>query len=167
MHPPRLKRLPGCDYLGYRRYFVTIGARRPGAPFGEAGVVGRLLEQLRQCLTEERFALPAYCFMPDHVHLVLEGLSPSSDLRRLVARWKQATGYWFSREVGRPLWLPGYHDHVLRDNESTVNTVRYALENPLRAGLAGRMGEFPFAGSDVYTEQEIHELVNQWAGSEA
>jgi hypothetical protein len=31
--------------------------------------------------------------MPDHVHVLVEGLEASSDLRRLIARWKQKTGY--------------------------------------------------------------------------
>ncbi len=102
--------------------------------------------------------------MPDHVHLALEGRSPTSDLRRLVGCWKQETGYWFSRGAGKSLWLPGYHDLVLRDNQATVNAVRYVLENPVRAGLARRIGEYPFAGSEVYTEAELRELVEKWNG---
>ncbi len=156
--------MPGCDYLGLRRYLVTICAKWPDAPFREAAVVTRALGQLRQRADGDEFALPAYCFMPDHVHLALEGRSPSSDLRRLVARWKQDAGHWFSREMGRSLWLPGYHDLVLRDNQSTVNAVRYVMENPVRAGLARRIGEYPFAGSDVYTKEELRELVEHWIG---
>jgi putative transposase len=156
--------MPGCDYLGLRRYQLTICAKWPGVPFREAAVVARCLEQLRQLASHEEFALPAYCFMPDHAHLVIEGRTPSSVLRRFVARWKQETAYWFSCDTGRPLWLPGYHDIVLRDTQSTVNTVRYVLENPVRAGLARRIGEYHFAGSDVYTEEELRELVEQWIG---
>ena len=82
MHPRRPSRLPGCSYVGHQRYFVTISARRPAQPFLPTRIVRFALAQLRQCLAEEEIALLAYCFMPDHVHLVLEGLSEQADVGR-------------------------------------------------------------------------------------
>jgi len=167
VHHPRPGRFPGFTYVGYSRYFLTICASRPGAPFRDGPVAESVLEQLRRALADEQFALLAYCFMPDHVHLVLEGLSDTADLCRLVSRWKQITGYWYRRRSGRPLWWSGYHDHVLRDDESTADFVRYVLENPLKAGLAKRVGEFRFAGSDVFSEEEIREMVMSVPGERA
>jgi putative transposase len=97
--------------------------------------------------------------MPDHVHLVLEGRSETADLCRSMDRWKQMTGYWHQRQNGCPLWMSGYHDHVLRDHESVVDYVRYVLENPVKAGLAKQVGEYRFAGSDVFSDEEIREMV--------
>jgi hypothetical protein len=37
--------------------------------------------------------------------------------------------------------------------------VRYILENPIRAGLAKKLGEYPFAGSDVY---DLPALLTAW-----
>jgi len=99
--------------------------------------------------------------MPDHVHIVLEGLSESADLRRAIGLWKQATGYCYVRENGRPLWMSGYHDHVVRDTESTMDLVSYVMRNPVRAGLAQRVGEYPFAGSDVFSDQELQEVLKR------
>jgi len=50
---------------------------------------------------------------------------------------------------------------VLRDDESTEALARYTLENPVRAGLAARLGEYPFAGSDLYNLQG---LLSAWDG---
>lgn len=33
----------------------------------------------------------AYCFMPDHVHVLLMGLAKDASVTNVVARWKQAT----------------------------------------------------------------------------
>ncbi len=118
-----------------------------------------VLGQLRTCLNDGAFALLAYCFMPDHVHLVVEGLSEQADLRRMVARWKQFSGYWYVREEHEALWMPGYSDRVLRDGESTMDAVRYVIMNPAKAGLAGRIGRHPFIGSDVYSTQELEEIL--------
>lgn len=118
-----------------------------------------MLEQLRQCLSEGDFALLAYCFMPDHVHLLVEGLSEGADLRRTVARWKQFTGYWYIREKGEALWLSGYYDRVVRDGESTMDAVRYVMMNPIRDGLTRQIGTYRFAGSDVFSGQELAEVL--------
>ena len=40
----------------------------------------------------------------------------------------------------------------------TMATVGYVLRNPVRAGLVRRVGEHPFAGSDVYSPQELEEV---------
>ena len=159
MHPPRPGRLPGCTYLGRQCYFLTVCARRPPPPFLAADVVAFALGQLRQCMTDEALAVLAYCFMPDHVHLVIQGASEHADLRRAVARWKQVTGYWYSKRSGRHLWLTGYHDHVLRGRDPLMVFVRYVLRNPVKAGLAVSLGQYPFAGSDVFTIEELSEVL--------
>jgi putative transposase len=145
--------------MGLYRYFLTICAVRPTTPFRDGGVAEFVLGQLRHFAAWEQFALLAYCFMPDHVHLLLEGRSDRSDLRRLVTRWKQDTGFSYRRQEGHALWWSGYHDHVLREHESVAAYVRYVLLNPVKAGLAREIGEFPLAGSDVYSEEQLREIV--------
>ncbi len=43
----------------------------------------------------------------------------------------------------------GHYDRVLRKEEATAAVVQYVLANPVRAGLAQSIGEWPFCGSDV------------------
>ncbi len=73
--------------------------------------------------------------MPDHVHLLVEGTSSRSSLARFIAGWKQVSAF----HVGRPrrirLWQPGYFERLLRVHESSQDTARYIVENPLRATL--------------------------------
>jgi len=56
------------------------------------------------------------------------------------------------------VWQPGYHERVLRD-EATDDVIRYILENPIRAGLAAKFGEYPYAGPGVYA---MSDLVGAW-----
>ena len=89
--------------------------------------------------------------MPDHVHLVLEGLSDSSDLRRFVRDWKQRTAFEYRKTTGRDLWQRGYFDHVLRADEDTDIVARYVLTNPVRAGLVADVKDYRYVGSDTST----------------
>jgi putative transposase len=150
MHRPRPHRIPGFSYVGFHRYSVRLGTANRVRAFLTAAIVDPVLSQLRQCVSVEQFALIAYCFMPDHVHVLVEGVSEGSHLPRLVACWKQQTGYWYGRKGGSSLWQSGYYDHVLRDDEATVAVARYILENPVRAGLAEAIDRYPFSGSDAY-----------------
>jgi hypothetical protein len=86
---------------------------------------------------------------------VAAGQSEQADLERFVKRVKQVTGFAFCRTHDGSLWQPGYHERVLRDDESTLAVARYILENPVRAGLAKALGEWPLAGSDVYSWPEL------------
>ena len=60
------------------------------------------------------------------------------------------SAFHYKKSTGRALWQPGYHERILRDEEGTEAVVRYILENPIRAGLTRELGEYRFAGSEVY-----------------
>ena len=93
--------------------------------------------------------------MPDHVHLLVEGADLDSDLERFVHATKQYSGFVYARRAATRLWQQSYYDHALRDDESTRRAVRYIIENPIRAGLAQRVDDYPFVGSEVFTLDEM------------
>ena len=159
MRTQRPRRLAGVPYVGLQRYFLTTctAFRRPS--FRSPDVVQAVLSQIRQSCELLDFALIAYCFMPDHLHLLVAAESEDADVTAFVKRFKQLTGFGYKKTHSQPLWQPGYHDRILRDDEASVAVVRYVLENPVRAGLSGRIGEYPFAGSDVY---DLAGLLTAW-----
>ncbi len=157
MRPRRPGRVKGFPYSGCRRYFLTLCACDRREVFRSPTTVEDVLLQIRRSATDEEFVLVAYCFMPDHVHLLAEGISEASDLRRFVTLFKQRSGYRYGRTTSRRLWEVGYYDHVLRDEESTAKVVSYILHNPVKAGLVQRPQDYPYAGSDVFTLQDLLE----------
>ena len=98
------------------------------------------------------FSIAASCFMPDHVHLLVQGASETSDARLFIKLGKQYAAYAYSRKFGRKLWQPWGFERVLRTDEASLAVARYIVENPVRAGLAKTVSEYPFVGS------ELHEL---------
>ena len=143
-------RLDGVSYTGYQRYFVTSCVSGRHKAFANPTFTEWCTTQLRAIASSHEFAIAAYCFMPDHVHLLVYGTSEAADLRRCISRYKQCTGFEYRKRHGRQLWQPGYHDRVLRDEEATEAIARYILGNPLRAGLVQKWGDYPFAGSDLF-----------------
>ena len=151
-HPEHLR---GLDYLGPYRYslrFCTDARRRL---FVSERPVDLVRSQIRRAATEEQFAVIAYCFMPDHLHLLVQGESDRADCKRFIVQSKQYSGFYFARKFGRRLWQRYGFERVLRDHEPTFVVARYILENPVRGGLAKRVDEYPFVGSLVHSLPEL------------
>jgi len=91
------------DYIGLYRYFLTFCCHSRRCLFTSQPVVGLVLSQILHAANDERFALVAYCFMPDHVHLLVEALSESSHALRFIARAKQRTGFSYAMSHLRKL----------------------------------------------------------------
>jgi len=148
-------RLKTFDYLGVHRYSVTICTDRRRRIFTSGEAVLLVLSQISRSAAEEQFAILAYCFMPDHLHLLVEALADRSDYRRFVARAKQCSGFHYARMFGGRLWQRYSFEHVLRDDEPMTIAARYILENPVRAGLVRSVEQYPFVGSKVYALREL------------
>jgi len=151
-------RITGFPYLGYHRYSLIICTKDRQHLFAQAETVTAVLTTVRQCADACGFAVLAYCFMTDHVHLVVSAIADSSDLTTFMSRWKQRAGYDYRRRTGDYLWQPSYFDHVLRGDEQTRRAVRYVLENPVRKGLVQAFEEYPFGGSDVFSVEQLRDF---------
>ena len=155
MHTNRPHRLRGFDYLGFYRYSLTFCTDFRARLFVEPEVVELVLSQFLRAVTEEEFSLLAYCFMPDHVHFLVQGNAESSDGHRLIKLGKQYAGYAYSQKYGCKLWQPWGFERVLRDDEATFTVARYIVENPVRAGLVKTVLDYPFVGSQVYELKDL------------
>jgi putative transposase len=161
MPPRRPGRLPNVSYIGIQRYYLTLCTMDRRTEFEIHDVVEYGKFQLLHFGRKHAFAILAYCFMPDHLHVLAEGTSATSDLQRFISLYKQRTGYWFGeRQLGR-LWQEGYYDHIPRADERTLSIVKYILENPVRAGLAASFRDYPYSGSEMYSLDELAEAASE------
>jgi putative transposase len=156
----RPKRLQHHSYLGLSRYFLTFCVRERRRVFLNERMISPTMAQIRQAAKDQRFAVLAYCFMPDHVHLLVEGVAEDSNLCQFVTVAKRRSGSVYARTANRPLWQEGYYERVLRLSEDAKWVARYIFANPIRAGLVSSPLEYPFMGSDVWSIREILESIS-------
>ncbi|MGH9314192.1 MAG: REP-associated tyrosine transposase [Vicinamibacterales bacterium] len=164
MFPRRPGHLRDFNYLGPLRYFLTFATHQRRQHFTDEEVVSLIWSQFLRAARDSGFEIPAFCFMPDHVHLVALGTSDTSDLLAFIRRAKQLSGYYFSRRCKQRLWQPDGYEHVLRDNEATGAVIRYIVANPVRAGLVSRLEAYPHFGSTVYSREDLIDFL-QFPGS--
>ncbi len=150
--PPRL---PILQYIGPFRCFLTLCSHRRVAVFRSAESVSRTLMEFLRVAEHERFAVLAYCFMPDHLHLLVEGRSSDSDLRLFVSAAKLRSERMHASVHGTRLWQEGYHQRVLRRAQDSRAIARYILEYPVRAGMVRTPLKYPYLGSAVWSVREL------------
>jgi putative transposase len=141
-------RLKHFDYKGFFRYFVTICTHNKERVFeNDLLLVEWLTDILREKANSFGFKVWAYCFVPDHLHLLIEGKDAFSDMRRFISSYKQSTGFSYKKKTGSPLWQINYYEHVLRREEDTIDVGRYILNNPVRKKLVEDFRKYNFLGS--------------------
>ncbi len=155
MFPAHPEHLRHFDYRGFHRYSLRFCTMHRQELFVTHAVVDLVLEQFLRSAAEEGFALITYCFMPDHVHLLVAGTSETTDCKRFIALTKRYSGFYYKKQHQRGLWQRYGFERVLRDDEGTLVVARYIVENPVRAGLVTNPRDYPFLGSSVYTLEEI------------
>jgi REP element-mobilizing transposase RayT len=84
--------------------------------------------------------------MEDHVHILLEGVTPSSQFTSTMTLVRQVTAMTFRRLTGCRLWQEGYYERVLRAKDDAGPIIAYIRRNPEAAGLGPERRRSPFVG---------------------
>ena len=156
-HTPRLSTF---DYIGSYRYSLTICTYKRRTLFTSPVNVERALLQISRSAERQRFEILAYCFMPDHLHMLVGGETAVSDARRFIDLARQLSGYAHRQATGDRLWQRSTWDRVLRSDDDTTTVIRYLLLNPVRAGLVERPLDYPGSGSLVFDRDALLDVFN-------
>jgi putative transposase len=124
MRPPRIY---GFDYRGSYPYSLTFCTFRRRRYFEDASVVSIVLREIVRTAIESASNVLAYCFMPDHLHLLVQSHSPDADLLAFVKRCRQRTTVAVNRPDGALLWQRGYHERTLRSEERVETVAKYIV----------------------------------------
>ena len=115
-----------------------------------------LATQMRDALRHfdgQRYRLLAWCIMPNHVHVLMETLSP---IARIVQGWKSVTARWAlarneELQLGIPdfkhLWMREYWDRYIRDDAHLEKAMLYIHQNPVKAGLCAKAEDWPWSSA--------------------
>jgi len=90
----------------------------------------------------------SYVLMPEHVHFFARPAANARPKTEWVEMWKSVSSRRIAATlaIGPPIWQPDYFDRYLRSSESYSDKWQYVEQNPVRAGLVGRVEDWPFHG---------------------
>lgn len=94
-----------------------------------------------------QYVLHEYVVMPNHVHLLI---SPRTDVSRIMQGIKGTTARFANLQLGRTgesFWQDEVFDRFCRSAEEFQRIRGYIARNPVRAGLAKAMDEWPWSSA--------------------
>jgi putative transposase len=139
-------RLTDRSYKGKRSWLLTICCKDRLPLLDGDRILSAVQARILRAAERTKCEVLAYCLMPNHVHLLMRGLTEEADVRAFVHRAKQMTGHEYRAMKGGMLWQRGYHDRVIRPHEPLSAIVKYILDNPVRAGLVQDPAAYPYSG---------------------
>jgi putative transposase len=86
----------------------------------------------------------SYVVMPDHVHFFARPAVDARSKPEWVGMWKSVSARRIAATLS--IWQPDY-DRYLRSSESYSEKWQYVEQNPVRAGLVGRVEDWPYRGT--------------------
>lgn len=148
-------RLPDPSYRGRRAYFLTVCAHERKKVYTDSRLVDAAVRLLGEKSRSHSFGVYAYCFMPDHLHLILAGQKDSADLPLLMRAFKGAVAVAARNLRIAKLWQKGFYDHLIRSGEGLERAAWYVFMNPVRAGLVKEPWEWPYSGSFLFHWRDL------------
>jgi putative transposase len=93
----------------------------------------------------------AYCFMPTHLHLILQQLKEDG-ISRLMSLMLNSYSSYFNRKHNRkgPLWESRFKVVVVKNDEQLLHLTRYIHLNPVTSRLVNKPEEWVYSSHREY-----------------
>ncbi len=119
-----------------------------GACFLRDEGLATIVENALRHFDGTRYALHAWCVMPNHVHTLF---TPNDGFKMsgIVHSWKSFTAHECNKRLGRsgPFWHREPFDRYIRNRSHFLNAVAYIENNPVNAGLCEKPADWRFSSA--------------------
>ena len=119
--------------------------------FEEESDFNKLKETIMTVKQDLHFEIYAYCFMSNHVHIVLKEEN-SGDISLIMKRILTKYARWYNIKYGRSgaLIANRYKSVPVEIDEYFLHLIRYVHQNPIKAGIAEKIENYPYSSFKEY-----------------
>ena len=124
--------------------------------------MAQVMMEALQYHDNDKYNLLAWSIMPNHVHVLIK---TNDDLPKIIQSWKSFTGKWALKNNQKyklgiaskadKFWQAEYWDRFIRDEKHFNNTIKYTLENPIKAGLDKNSVASKYTGTSINKEMKL------------
>ena len=143
---PRLPRLHVCGAF----YHVTLRGNHRQPIFRQSADRACLNAIVRESLERFESRLHAYCWMTNHLHLLMQ--VSNAPLGQSIRRIASSYARWFQKQLDTTghLFERRYHALLVDADSYLLELIRYIHLNPVRAGLVADPIEHPWSSHRNY-----------------
>lgn len=146
---PTAEQMDALRRAQFMRVEAILDSAREGPRFLDVAPVADIVfESFAWLETKRGWRVHAATVMPNHVHIVLRNAHGRNDqLAKDLGVLKGFTARECNRileRTGKSFWMDENFDHWVRNDGKLVAAVRYTANNPVKAGLVEKWGEWPW-----------------------
>ena len=121
---------------------------------------GRLFETLKRYKKVSNYEIYGYCFMDNHVHILLK--ESTEPISLMIKRISGSYVYWFNWKYERcgHLLQERYKSEVVESDAYFLTVLRYIHQNPVKAGLAKNVTDYKWSSFHEYIEKPLITEIN-------
>ena len=142
-------------YEGHVRASFTMCIKNRQPIFVNSQIIDNFLDIFNSSIKKHHCINWIYLFMPDHMHLILEGKNTNANVWKAVVLFKQKTGYWLAKNMPEACWQKDFFDYLHRKERDLKNHIFYILDNPVKGNIVEKWQDYPYKGSLDYNLSEI------------
>ena len=122
--------------------------------FEEDADFNKLRETIATVKQDLGFGIYAYCFMNNHVHIVLKEKN-LGDISQIMKRILTKYARWYNTKYGRSgaLIANRYKSVPVEIDEYFLQLIRYVHQNPIKAGIAKNVEDYPYSSFMEYIKK--------------
>ena len=149
-----MPRLPRIEFANAIYHVITRGDGRQKL-FHDSGHYDRITRGLKEEVTRSNWKILAYCWMPNHIHLLLQ--TPEPNLCRGMQHWLSGFANWYAKRNSRTghLFQGRYKALLVEDAGYFWSLSRYIHLNPCRGAkpLANHPEMWPHSSYGGYARK--------------
>jgi len=120
----------------------------------------KIIEIIKECKKISGYKIYAYCLMGNHLHLIIK--VEKEPLEQIFKRICSRFVYWYNGKYNRVghLFQDRFKSEPIEDQGYFFRVLRYIHQNPVKAGLVKKAGEYPYSSFNCYMETKGNQLVD-------
>ena len=106
------------------------------------------------------YKLFAYCLMSNHIHIIIK--EENENIDQIIKRIAGSYVYWYNSKYYRRghLFQDRFRSEPIEDNNYLFAEIRYVHQNPLKAEIIDKLGEYKYCSYSDYVN-EYSELIDK------
>ncbi len=150
------------NYVEGGTYFFTLVTNDRNAIFHDSSSIKICLDAINQIQKYHPFELVAFCFIPDHLHLLVTLPDGQKDYSIIIKEIKRKVTKGLRRQCNDPdlvVWQKRFWEHTIRDQYDYKVHFDYIHFNPIKHGFAVNLDDWKWSSFGYYFGGEYSENV--------